>query len=171
MCGGPSQQQKDAASSQADLDKQLTGQFKAGSAVTQPFYTNMVKEGLPFFNPESQFATSSLGRDVNQQRVMMKNRLAGEGAALPSGFAESAERDLAEGGAQAFDQNQLALLQAQQNAKLMGAQGLNPMQAAGMAQGGNQSIFGSPNLRNDFWSNVVGGLVSGASNIPFAFSG
>jgi hypothetical protein len=170
LCGGPSAEQKTAASSQADLNKTLADQFKAGSAVTNPFYQNLVEKGLPFFADESQYSTSSLAKDVNTQGAMMRNRLAGYGSSLPSGFAESSERDLAEGGAQAFDQNQLALLQANEAAKMGGAAGLNPLGKATAAQQGNQSIFSSPQLSNNFWSNVVGGLVSGASNIPFAFA-
>ncbi len=154
MCGGPSKEQKAAAASQADLDKQLADQFKTGSAVTNPFYTNLINKGDPNFNAESQYATSSIAKDVNQQQAMMKNRLAGEGSALPSGFAESAMRDMQESGAQSFDQGQLALMQQQEQMKLAGAAGLNPLAKGMAAQGGNQSIMQAP-LKNDFWSNVI----------------
>lgn len=112
---------------------------------------------MPYFNQESQYGTSSIAKDINQQQAMMKNRLAGEGEALPSGFAESASRDLAEGGAQAFDQNQLGLMQQNEQAKMAGAAGLNPMASATAAQSGNNSIMQAP-LQNNFWSNLIGGM-------------
>jgi hypothetical protein len=54
----------------------------------------------------------------------------------------------------------MQLLQAQQQAKLQGAQGLNPLAPASAAQGGNQSIMNAP-LQNNFWSNLIGGMLGG----------
>lgn len=152
MCGGPSQQQKDAAASQSQLDQQLAGQFKTGSAVTNPFFSGLVTN--PGQNPQ-------LAQQYGMQRAQEASADAGFGAALPSGFATAEKNRLGENYAQAQDNS---MFQRQ----LTGAQGLNPLGAASAAQSGNQSIMQAP-LQNNFWSNVVGGLISGAGNIPFAF--
>lgn len=120
----------------------------------------MVKNGLPYFGAESQYKTSDVANQLKQQDAMLNNRLAGYGSALPSGFAESEKAGMAESAGQAFDQTQLQLLNAQQQAKLTGAQGLNPLGAATAAQSGNNSIMQAP-LQNNFWSNLVGGMVGG----------
>ena len=69
-----------------------------------------------------------------------------------------------ESAAQSFDANQLQLLQAQQQAKTGAAGALLGQQqgASGTAVGANQSIMQAP-LQNNFWSNLVGGIVKGAS--------
>ena len=138
----------------------LGGQFKTGSAVTTPFYTNLVQQGLPYFGAESQYATSDLARQANQAKATMRNRLAGFGRALPSGFAEASDRAFDADTARAFDSNQRDLLMQNLQAKLVGAQGLNPLAAGSAALGGNQSIMNAP-LRNTFWSNLVGGVLGG----------
>lgn len=172
MCGGPSQQQTDAAAAQANLSNQQAALSSENNAITQPFFSNEVQNGLPFFNAQSQYSTSNLADQINQAKASQNANFAGYGGALPSGFAQSANRDLSIGGAKAFDQNQLSLLTAQQNekdnaARTLAGQGAN---AASTAIGGNQSIMQAP-LANNFWSNLVGGIVQGAGNIPFAFGG
>jgi hypothetical protein len=153
MCGGPSPEQKAAAASQSALDQQLAQQFKTGSAVTNPFFSNLVTN--PGQNPQ-------LAQQYAQQKAGLAARDAGFGSALPSGFEAQQELDLGENYAQAQDNS---MFQRQ----LTGAQGLNPLGAASAAQSGNTSIMQAP-LQNNFWSNVVGGLISGAGNIPFAFA-
>lgn len=168
-CGGPSQQQKDAAASQSALDQQLAQQFKTGSAVTNPFYSNLVTQGLPYFGQQSQYSTSDIAQQLNKAKAGVSNRLAGYGSALPSGFAEAEKTGLDESAMQDFDQNQLGLLQQNLQAKMAGAAGLNPLGTASAATSGNNAIMQAP-LQNNFWSNLVGGIVGAAGNIPFAFA-
>lgn len=170
-CGGPSQSQKDAANAQANLASTEAGIASSNEAIAQPFFANEVQNGLPYFGAESQYSTSNLADQVNQQKAMQKANLSGYGDALPSGFAESANRDLSVGGAKAFDQNQLALLQQQQQAKNAAAGTLLGQQqtAASTAGGANTSVMNAP-LQNNFWSNVVQGVIGGAANTPFAFA-
>jgi hypothetical protein len=154
MCGGPSAQQNAAAASQTQLDQSLANQFNTGSAVTNPFFSNLVKN--PGQNPQ-------LAQQYGMQKAGLASKAAGYGGALPSGFEAQQQADLGENYAQAQDSS---MLQRQ----LAGAQGLNPLGAASAAQSGNNSIMQAP-LQNNFWSNVVGGLISGVGNIPFAFGG
>lgn len=172
MCGGPSSQQKQAAASQQQISAANEALGQEAMATALPFYTTEATSGLPYFNQEAQYSTSTLGKQIAQARARQKSRLAGFGGALPSGFAESSDRDLALGGAEAFDSNMLNLLAQQQAAKQAGAAGAAGIggSAFGTAAGANQSIMQAP-LQNNFWSNLVSGIVQGAGNIPFAFQG
>ena len=127
--------------------------------------------GLPYFNQEAQYSTSNLARQINQAKANQRARLSGFGGALPSGFAEASARDLDASGAEAFDQNMLSLLAQQQAAKQAGAAGATGIgeSAFGTAAGANQSIMQAP-LQNNFWGNLISGIVQGASNVPFAFA-
>jgi hypothetical protein len=171
VCGGPSSQQKQAASSQAQLSAEELATLNQTLPTATSFYANEVAQGLPYFAQESQYSTSNLAKQINQARAAQKAKLAGYGGALPSGFASASDRDMALGGAEAFDQNFLNLLNQQQAAKQAGAGGLTGIAstAGGTAAGANQSIMQAP-LQNNFWSNLVSGLVQGAGNIPFAFA-
>jgi hypothetical protein len=170
MCGGPTQQQKAAAASTAQLTGDEVTQFEQGSAATNPFYEGVIANGIPGLGAQQQYSTSDLAGNINAAKANLAGKEAGYGSALPSGFAQQEQADVGIGGAQAFDQNQLSLLAQNFAAKMGAAQALNPQQAASTAVGGNQSILQAP-LQNNFWGNLVGGLVQGAGNIPFAFSG
>src|ERR1019366_5843427 len=117
MCGGPSSQQKNAADAQGNLSNTEAGIASSNQAIVQPFFANEVQNGMPDFNAESQYSTSNLAKQVNQQKAQQAGRNAGYGTALPSGFAESENRDITSAGASAFDQNQLNLLQQQNQTK------------------------------------------------------
>lgn len=169
-CGGPSAQQTAAASSQGALDTALSNAYTSGSAVTTPFYTNLVENGLPYFGAQSAYSTSALANQADQQKAMLASQDAGYGGALPSGFASAQQTALAAQTAQNFDQNQLSLLQQQEQAQMAGAAGLNPLASASAASSGNNSIMQAP-LQNNFWGNLVGGLVSGAGQAGSAFLG
>ena len=169
MCGGPTKQQKEAATSQSQLDQQLSQMFQTDASQTQPFYENILANGIPGFNQQMQYSTSDLGNQIDQTKAAANTKLAGFGDALPSGFAEQEDADIGIGGAQAFDQNMLSMLSQNYAAKMAAAQGLNPLAPASAAQGGNSSIMQAP-LQNNFWGNLVGGLVQGASNVGAAFA-
>lgn len=160
MCGGPSQAQTNAANSQSNLTNQLASQFQTGSQVTNPYYTSLVQNGLPYFNAQTQYSTSDLGQQIGQQQAQQKAQMAGYGAALPSGFATSAATDLQGQGAEAFDQNQMQMLQANEQAQLAGAQGLNPLAAGSAALQGNNSLMNSAATQaNNFWGNMMAGML------------
>lgn len=130
------------------LDQTLQNQFQTGSAVTNPFYTNLVNN--PGQNPQ-------LAQQYGQQKAALASTDAGFGGALPSGFEAQQKLDLGEGYAQAQDQSML-------NRQLAGAQGLNPLAAGSAAQTGNASVFNSQALQNNFWGNLVGGLIGAAKH-------
>jgi hypothetical protein len=190
-CGGPSDAQNQATATQGALNTELANQYKTSAATVDPYATSLVTggnpvfaqeeaQGLPNFAAESAYGTSGVAKNINQAKATQANKFAGYGTALPSGFAASAARDLDTSGAEAFDQNQQALIAAQEQAKLQGAQLqqgaqttgaqlLNPLAVAGATTQGNATI---PSLApaNSFWGNLVSGLVQGAGNIPQAFA-
>jgi hypothetical protein len=172
MCGGPSQQQKDAATAQANLSSTEAGIAKQDQAAAFPVLSDQAKNGLPFFQAESQYATSNLAKQVNQQKAQLAARNAGYGGALPSGFAESENRDLASSAAENFDQNQLGLLQAQQQAKVGAAGALLGQQqgSSSTAATANNTIMQAP-LQNNFWSNLVQGIIRGGAQVGSAYVG
>jgi len=164
MCGSPPQQIQNAAAAQANLANTEAGIASQDQAIAQPFFANEVQNGLPYFNAQSQYSTSDMANQINQAKAGQNANLAGYGSALPSGFADSASRDLSAQGANMFDQNQLNLLQQQQQAKSGAAGALLGQQqgATSTAVGANSSIAQMP-LQNNFWTNLIQGLVSGGS--------
>jgi hypothetical protein len=178
MCGGPSQAQQQqqqaqltATNQNAALSKQLGDIFTSGEQATQPFYTSLLNQGLPYFNAQSQYSTSALAPQINQAQAAQKSKEAGYGGALPSGFADAASRDISTQGAEMFDQNQLSLLQQQEQAKMAGAAGLNPLAAGQTASQTNAGISAQqplPNLNNNFWTNTIGGALTELFSRPAA---
>ena len=152
MCGGPTDQQKQAATAATNLTNQEAAQYAAGTAVTTPFYSNLVNN--PQQNPQ-------LAQQYGQQKAQLASRNAGYGGALPSGFAEQQNTDLNESEAQAQANSMFGR-------QVAGAQGLNPQQAAGTALQGANSVMQAP-LQNNFWSNLLGGLISGGSQLGSAY--
>lgn len=167
MCGGPSSQQKAAANAQANLDTNMSNLMTQWENETTPFYENVLQKGLPYFNQESQYSTADIAKQINQAKANLAGRNAGFGAALPSGFTEAENADVDEAGAQMFDQNMLNLLNENFQAKSNAASAMNPLGPASVASSGNASIMNAP-LQNNFWSNLLGGLISGAGQ---AFQG
>lgn len=161
-CGGPTSQQTTAANSTAGVTKGESNLFNQDVAATQPFWTNILQNGIPGFAAQQQYSTSDIGNQIDQAKAGMNTKLAGFGSALPSGFATQEDADLDLGGAQMFDQNQLNLLQQQFAAKQNAAQALNPQNPAQAVIGGNQSIMQAP-LQNNFWQNLIGGVIQGGS--------
>lgn len=190
MCGGPSQQQTQAADQQLALEQQmagiyapaataeskltgdLSGAFEKGQSLTEPFYSNLLENGLPYFGAESDYSSSGIGKQFNAAKARLDSSLAGSGSNLPSGYKDQLESDLSTNFGEAFDQNMQQLLQQQTAAKMAGEQGLSPLgfasTAAGAnsgllnagptAVGANQSVMNAP-LQNNFWSNLLGGVL------------
>jgi hypothetical protein len=169
MCGGPTQSQKNAAASQAQIsaENQALGDQALSGAL--PFYQQEAQQGLPYFAQQANYSTSALAQQINQAKANENAKMAGYGGALPSGFAQANDRDLDIAGANAQDQNMLQLLAAQQAAKQAGAAGEVGIGqgAMGTAAGANQSIMQAP-LQNNFWSNLIAGLVQGGSQMGSA---
>lgn len=179
--GGPSQSQQDAAAAQANLDNQLSSVFGQQFQFQQqqqqkanPFYTNLMNQGLPYYSNMVDAAGGNTARAFQPAKQQLEQQLGQSANALPSGFAMQARSDLAANQARAFDQN---LQQAQgQNfaARQAGAAGLlgqaqiaNPAQYASIATQGNTGILNAP-LASPGLGGLLGGLAGGlASALPF----
>lgn len=181
MGGGPSQEQKNAAQSQADLNNQLGQAFTQNNQFTQaqqqkvnPFYSSMMQNGLPYYSNLMDATSGSNAQAFAPARAQLEQQL-GQGAnALPSGFAQQARTDLATNQAKNFDQNLVGNMGANFQAQQQGASGLlgqaqiaNPTGYAGAATQGNASVMNAPLARPGL-GGLLGGLAGGlASAIPF----
>jgi hypothetical protein len=181
MGGGPSQQQKDAAASQAALDNQLGAAFKQNEAFKEkqqqavnPFYTSMMQNGLPYFSALTDATSGTTAQAFAPAKAQLERTLGQQANALPSGFADQARTDLAANQARAFDQSLQGNLGANFAAKQAGASGLlgqaqvaNPLGYAGAATQGNQAMMNAP-LASPGLGGLLGGLSGGlTSALPF----
>lgn len=180
MGGGPSKQQQAAANSQAQLTNQL-GQtaakqeqfFENQQNAVNPFYQSRMQNGLPYMNQLTDASSGLTARAFAPARQQLLQQL-GTQQGLPSGFREQALTDLNSQQGQAFDQQLLGGLQANEQAKQQGAAGMlgqaqlaNPMGYYSGAMGGNQSIMQAP-LQKPGLGGLLGGVAGGlASAIPF----
>lgn len=176
--GGPSSEQKAAAASQANLTNQLAGVanrqqnfFEQQQNAVNPFYTQRMQSGLPYFNQLTDAASGTTARAFAPARQQLLQRL-GTQQGLPSGFREGALTDLDTQQARAFDQNLQGALGAQEQAKQAGASGLlgqaqiaNPQGYYGAAMGGNQSILQAP-LQRPGLGGLLGGVAGGLASNP-----
>lgn len=178
--GGPTAAQNAAASSQANLTNQLSGIagrsqdfLEAQQNKVNPFYTSRMQNGLPYMNALTDSAGGTTAQAFAPARAQLMRSL-GSQQGLPSGFREQAISDFNEGQGQAFDQNLISALNANEQAKQAGASGLlgqaqiaNPQGYFGAAMGGNQSIMNAP-LQKPGLSGLLGGVAGGlASAVPF----
>ncbi len=181
MGGGPSEAQRNAAQSQADLDKQLGAAFgrqeqfsEAQQQKVNPFYTSRMQGGLPYYANLTDATAGNTARAFAPARAQLERTLGQNANALPSGFATGARSDLSADQARAFDMNLQGAQGANEMAKQQGAAGLlgqaqiaNPTAYSGQALQGNQSIMNAPLARPGL-SGLLGGLAGGlASAIPF----
>lgn len=180
MGGGPSKEQKAAASAQANL---ANTQANAGNQALQfvqaqqekvnPFYTSRMENGLPYMNQITDASSGLTARSFAPARQQLLQRL-GTQQGLPSGFREQALTDLDSQQARSFDDQLLQGLGANEQAKQAGASGLlgqaqlaNPQSFFAGAGGANQSIMGAP-LQRPGLGGLLGGVAGGlASAIPF----
>lgn len=181
MGGGPSQEQKDAAASQAALDSQLGKDFGQQYAFMQsqqtkanPFYTSLMNNGLPYMANLTDAAGGNVAQAFQPAKAQLNQQLGQAGMNLPSGYAQQARTDLATQQAKAFDQQLQQAQGANLQAKMQGASGLlgqaqiaNPTAYSGQAISGNQSIMQAP-LASPGLGGLIGGIAGGlASAIPF----
>lgn len=180
MGGGPSSEQKAAASSQANLANEQASAARDALAFTKaqqekvnPFYTSRMENGLPYMNALTDAQGGVTARAFAPAQADLMRRL-GSQQGLPSGFRDQAISDLNEQQGQAFSQNLMGALAANEQAKQAGASGLlgqaqlaNPQSFFQGATGANSSIMGAP-LQRPGIAGVLGGLAGGlASAIPF----
>lgn len=181
MGGGPSDEQKQAASSQAALNTELGGAFKQNEAFKEkqqnavnPFYQSRMQGGLPYFSNITDQAAGSNAQAFAPARSQLERQLSQNPNSLPSGFATGARSDLAATQARAYDQTMQSMLGANEQAKQAGASGLlgqaqiaNPLGYGSAATAGNQAVMNAP-LATPGLGGLLGGLAGGlASAIPF----
>lgn len=181
MGGGPTKQQNDAATSQANLNNQLGQTFGKQEAFSEaqqnkvnPFYTQTLNQGLPYYSQLTDSAGGDTAQGFAPARAQLEQQLNQNPNALPSGFATGARTDLASQQGRAFDQSLQGAQGANFQAKQQGAAGLigqaqvaNPTAYSGQAQSGNNSIMQAP-LAKPGLGGLLGGLAGGLSSaIPF----
>ena len=174
MGGGPSSEQKAAASAQANLTNQLGAtaareqQFKENQQnAVNPFYTSMMNNGLPYYNALTDAQSGTTAQAFAPARAQLYRSLGAQNG-LPNGFREGALTDLNSQQARAFDSSLQNVLGQNFAAKQSGASGLlgqaqiaNPLGYYSGALQGNQSIMQAP-LAKPGIAGVLGGLAGGA---------
>lgn len=181
MGGGPSSQQRAAATAQANLSNKLSDVFGQQFAFQQqqqqkanPFYTSMMQQGLPYFGALTDAAAGTNAQAFQPAKAQLERQLGQQANMLPSGFAEQARTDLAANQARAYDQNLVGNLGSNFAARQAGASGLlgqaqiaNPAAYSGQALQGNQSIMQAP-LASPGLGGLLGGMAGGlVSAMPF----
>lgn len=179
--GGPSQQQKDAATAQTNLDNQLSNVFgqqfqfqQAQQNKANPFYTSLLQSGNPYFANQTDAMSGNTAQAFAPAKAQLERSLGQNANSLPSGFATGARTDLASNQARAFDQTLNGVQQGNLATRQQGAAGLlgqaslaNPSAYSGQALQGNSSIMNAP-LASPGLGGLLGGLAGGlASAIPF----
>lgn len=175
LCGGgPSQQQKDAATQQAALSKTESDQAQHASAIQDKIYgqiapmaTNRMQNGLSYAPALMDYAGGNTSRAYAPARAQLARQLGTIGS-LPSGFKTGQMADLNENEAQNYDANLKGAQDQNDQAKIQGAQILtgqqstyNPLgyyQASGTA---NNSIMQAP-LQSPGAMGVLGGIAGAA---------
>lgn len=160
MCGGPSQQQKDAATSQSQLANQLAASGKARDAFQLPFLQSRVQNGLPFLNEYTDLSGGALAQQLAPQRNQLQSQLNRAGSALPSGFQEQALTDFNSNAARAQANNVLQGLLLNEQTKSAAAGMSNPLGYFTGAQQGYGNILSMPQQTSPFGS-ILGGALGG----------
>lgn len=175
--GGPSSQQTDAATQQAQLSAQEAATAQTDSArqtdaynSIKPFATNLMTNGMPSYGDMTDWAGGNSATAYAPARGALSRQLSSIGS-LPSGFKTAANADLNEAEGQNYDQGLQTAQQNQLNAKLQGANIINGLQttynpvAADTASGSaNSSIMNAP-LQTPGISGVIGGLIGAGGQI------
>lgn len=179
--GGPSSTQKQAQQQQLSNAKQegaladeSAGKFNALYGQTQPFYTQEMQNGLPFYNNLTDFASGTTAQAYAPAKAAYLRQESTMGA-LPSGSKAAGMNDINESQAKTFDSNLVNNMFAQQQAKQAGASGLSGlMQTVNPAAfyGGSTSAAGGATqplqAAQNPWMGVLSGAVQGAAKaIPF----
>lgn len=161
MCGGgPSQTQKQAQQSQANLANTMSGIFSQNQAVTNPALTNVAQNGLPFMSTGvTPYTTESTAQSFAPAKAQLATQLGNMGP-LPSGFATSAASRVNEAQAQQNDSQLLQNNLLNFNAKMQALGMLNPLGYASGAQQGFNSVIQAPVQPSTFGS-IFGGALGG----------
>lgn len=166
FCGGdalaPEKQQE--ASQQVQMQQQMSDMMKQFSSQTNPFWMNQLQNGLPFFNAMTDYNKGTTAQAFQPAQAGLNRSLAGLGDTLPSGMAEQAHTNLNAQEGQAFDQNMVSAMMANQQAKEQAAGNLNPFQPAGVANQSAGSVLTAPPVNPGGFGNFLGGAVSGLFN-------
>ena len=154
MGGGPSREQKDAARSQAELNRTLVTQGNQNQQFANkvreevvPFAKERMYGGLPYKDILLDSQSGLIPRAFLPARVNAERRLLSFGD-LPSGYAETVRRRIDADQAQAYDDAMAGILTADEDARLQGANLLigeraaaNPLPYYSGATSGNNTIL------------------------------
>ena len=177
ILGGPSEEERAQQRSQADLGNTIGGiagraqDFtEAQQAKVNPFATQRLAQGLPFFNALTDFQGGINARAFAPERANLSRRLAGAGD-LPSGFREQSLADFEARRAQGFDRNLVGAMSANDQAKqqaaslLLGqAQIANPLGYFTGASQANVGLLGNPLQQGGGPGGILGGILGGAAS-------
>lgn len=179
MCGGgPSDSQKQAAASQAQLNQQdmqtqqqMLQMYKDQYAKVNPFETNRMNNGLPYFNALTDYTNGTNAQAFKPAYAALSQRISANGA-LPSGFGQQLTSDLDAQKARSFDSgmtNNLALNDTAKTnaaAALVGQQQLsNPLGWSQAVTQGNSAIMNAP-LASPGIGGMLGGMAGAALSNP-----
>lgn len=166
MCGGDALAGDKQAAAQQQLaqSKELTKIATDRNAVQQPFETSRVTGGLPYKNQLLDYNSGILAKSYAPVRADLNRRLAGQGDTLPSGFANQSRIDLDSNRANAFDNNVISTLNADEQTKENAAAQLNPLGYYGSASGSAGSVLSAPPVAAGGVGNFIGGAASGLLN-------
>ena len=159
MCGGPSREQRQAATQQSALANQLAGIAQQRKSYQGPYLRSRIEEGLPFRDQALDFSGGTLARSYAPARGALLRRLSGYGGALPSGFREQALTDFDTGRARAFDDNVLRTLLLDEETRARAAGISDPLGYFSGAERGLGSVISMPGQRSPIGS-IFGGAIS-----------
>lgn len=157
MCGGgPDSTQKAAEQSQSKLANTMADIFNKNQAQVGPFEENRMKNGLGLTPDYQQQQTAAAFAPA---RAQLNSRLARMGP-LPSGFKLQANTDLDAAQARSAQSSFLQNFLLNDQAKVQGAQMMNPLAFGSQAQAGYGGIMQMPYQPSALGS-IMGGAVGG----------
>ena len=180
--GGPSAAQKAAqaqqlsnAQQEGKLANQSADKFRSLYADLNPYYTNQMTNGLPFYGDLTDFSSGFINKAYNPVRADFLRRSSTMGA-LPSGFKAAGLNDINEAAAHDFDSQLVNNAMMNYQAKQAGAAGkAGLMQIVNPAAfyGGSTSAAGGASQplqpAQNPWMSILGGAAQGASSaIPWS---
>lgn len=155
--GGPSQEQKDAATRQAAAEEktaatqqQMLDIYNKGYNEIEPFATDRLKNGLPFYNDMIDYAGGENARAYQPARARLMRTISSMGP-LPSGSAQQTLADFEAKRARDFDSSLQNTALINDQAKVQGAglitgqqAGANPLGWTNAQTQQNSSIMNAP---------------------------
>jgi hypothetical protein len=170
MGGGPTQQQKEAATSQAALSgtenaamKQAMDQQQQARSLAMPFYQSRLSGGLPFFNALTDYNSAQNAQAYAPARAAIY-RQTSQYNNLPSGYRDSLLNNLNAAQGRSFDSGLTQNLMLNETTKNNAAAGItgqqqlsNPLGWAGAQGTANNSIMNAP-LQGPNVLGILGGV-------------